>query len=285
MQAMPRTQASQAVQAGHAWNNRRLVITNQKGGQGKTTTTVNLGAELAARGARVRMIDCDPQIGSASYWLPPQWEHVSPEQRYDLYHLLVAPHVVPNSPRFGLDHVTWATTVPGLFIVPSYHSAGQYETMRIAGAEYALREAIDAAEPYDVTIIDCPPNLGMLTVTAITAADDVIIPCKSGGLDMAGVSDLNQTLNLVKARLNSNFTVRGVLLTDKLTSNFSDAVEKQLVADYPEAIHQIIRHTIRVGEAPTVNQTLQEYAPDSTALEDYRKFADMLYPTSTRAAG
>jgi len=273
MQSIPveqETQSTQAVQAEPSWGRRRFVIINQKGGQGKTTTTVNLGAQLAKSGAKVRSIDADPQIGSATYWLPPQWDHVAPGERFDLSHVLLG--------QATLDQATWPTTVPGLFMVPSYHSAGQFELVRPPGADMVLRQAIDEAEPYDVTLIDCPPNLGLLTVTAITAADDVIIPVRPGGLDLAGVSDLNQTLKLVKARLNPQLRVAVVLVCGKLSSNFADAVEDQLKADYPQALHQAIRHTVRVGEAPTVKQPLIEYAPDATATEDYKSLAELLYP-------
>ncbi|MFI6889949.1 ParA family protein [Streptosporangium canum] len=259
------------------WGQRRFVVTNQKGGQGKTTTTVNLGAQLATQGAKVRAIDADPQIGSATFWLPPQWEHVDPGQRFDLSHVLTG--------QATLDQATWPTTVPGLFIVPSFHSLGQFELLRPPGADLVLRQAIDRADPYDVTLTDCPPNLGLLTVTSITSSDEVIIPCKPGGLDLAGVNDLNQTLALVKDRLNPNVHVAAVLVCGKLQSNFVDAIEQQLQADYPDAIHQAIRHTVRVGEAPTVRQPLIEYAPDSTATEDYRTLAGRLFPAlSTRSA-
>jgi chromosome partitioning protein len=269
MQAMP---ASQAVRA---WAPRRYVITNQKGGQGKTTTAVNLGAEFAAAGARVRLMDCDPQLGSATYWLPPVWDHIEQNARLDLSHVLMN--------LATLDQATWPTTVPGLYIVPSFHSVGQFEVMRPPGADLVLRQAIGEAEPYDVTLIDCPPNLGLLTVTAITAADDVIIPCKPGGLDLAGVSDLNQTLRLVKARLNPNMHVTAVVVCDKMPSRFADAVQQQLTADYPDAVHHVIRHTVRAGEAPTAKQALRDYAPRATATADYRVLAERLYQVGVSA--
>jgi chromosome partitioning protein len=258
--------ASQAVRP---WAPRRYVITNQKGGQGKTTTAVNLGAEFAASGARVRLLDCDPQLGSATYWLPPVWGHAEQGARWDLSHVLMN--------QATLDQATWPTTVPNLFIVPSYHSVGQFEVMRPPGADLVLRQAIGEAKPYDVTLIDCPPNLGLLTITAITAADDVIIPCKPGGLDLAGVSDLNQTLQLVKARLNPNMHVTAVVVCDRMPSRFATAVEQQLTEDYPDAVHHVIRHTVRAGEAPTANQALRDYAPRATATEDYQVLAKRLY--------
>lgn len=277
MQAIQETRArwgKHAAAQPWPWPPRRYVITNQKGGQGKTTTAINLAAELAAAGARVRVIDCDPQVGSATYWLPPQWDHLEPHERRDLAHVLLG--------QAALDEATWPTAVAGVDIVPSFHTAAQFEALRPPGADLVLRQAIDAAAAYDVTLIDCPPNLGLLTVTAITSADDVIIPVQPGGLDLAGVSDLNQTLVLVRQRLNPALRVRVVVICARLRSNLAVAVEQQLAADYPDAIHHAVRHTVAVREAPTLHQTLREHAPRATATIDYRELAARLYPTEQR---
>ena len=273
---MQGTQQTRAIRGKHAtvapwpWPPRRYVITNQKGGQGKTTTAVNLGTELAVAGARVRVIDCDPQMGSATYWLPPQWDDVPPHERRDLAHVLLG--------QATLDEATWPTAVPGFAIVPSFHTAAQFEAVRPPGADLVLRQAIDAATVYDVTLVDCPPNLGLLTVTAITSADDVIVPVKPGGLDLAGVSDLNQTLALVRQRLNPALRVRAVVVCDRLRTNLAGAVEQQLAADYPDAVHHAIRHTVAASEAPTLHRPLREHAPRATATADYRDLAARLYP-------
>ena len=248
---------------------RRYVCANQKGGQGKTTTSVGLGAEFAASGYRVRILDCDPQYASLTYWLPPQWDSAEPGDRYDMSHVLMN--------EATLDHATWPTAVPGLFIVPSYHTVNRFEALRPPGADLVLRQALDEAQPYDVTLIDCPPNLGLLTVTAIASADDVIIPVLPGGLDIAGVSDLNQTLGIVRKRLNPALTVTAVAHRRiSSRSRLADAIERQLLADYPDAVHQVIRQSVRVAEAPTVNQTLRQYAPDAPATADYKALAKRL---------
>ena len=175
-----------------------------------------------------------------------------------------------------LDEATWPTSVPGVFIVPSFATLGQFELARPPGADVILRQAIDKATPATVTLADCPPNLGLLTVACITSADDVIIACKPGGLDLAGVSDLNQTLQLVQARLNPDLQVTAVVVCDKLPTAFGNAIEQQLLADYPDALHQGIRHTVRVGEAPTVHEPLTTYAPRATATRDYAALATAL---------
>ena len=255
----------QALPAG--FRPRRYVATNQKGGQGKSTTAVNLGAEFAHMGLQVRIWDCDPQLGSATFWLPPQWDGADRE-RFDLLHVLMG-EVTPAA-------ATWPTTVPGLSIVPSFKTLAQFEVLRPPGAELVLRQAIDRSVPHDVEIVDCAPNLGLLTVAGITAADEIIITCKPGGLDMAGVSDLNATLKLVRDRLNPALRVTAVVICDKLRSTLAGEVERQLQADYPDALHQSIRHTVRVGEAPFEHKPLREYAPRATATTDYRALAGRL---------
>lgn len=271
MQADLPTQAADSTApapTGRVLPPRRYVCANQKGGQGKTTTAVNLGAEFAARGYRVRIMDCDPQFASLTFWMPPQWDSVAPGERYDMSHVLMS--------EATLDQATWPTTVPGLFIVPSFHSVNRFEALRPPGADLVLRQSLDEAQPYDVTLIDCPPNLGLLTVTAIASADDVIIPVLPGGLDIAGVSDLNQTLGIVRKRLNPALTVTAVAHRRISRSRLAEAIERQLLADYPDAIHQVIRQTVRAAEAPTVNQTLRQYAPEATATADYNALAARL---------
>jgi chromosome partitioning protein len=220
------------------------------------------------------MIDCDPQAASLTFWFPPQWDHSAPESRYDLSHVLAG--------QVSIEQATWPTGISDMDIVPSYKTVGQFETLRPPGADLALRQALDEAQPYDVTLIDCPPNLGLLTVTAVASADEAIIPVLPGGLDMAGVGDLNQTVALVQKRLNHNLKVSAVLLRRIRKTRFGDAVEDQLVADYPEAIFQVIRHTVAIEEAPTAKQTLIDYAPKATATADYHDLALRLDEAAVR---
>jgi chromosome partitioning protein len=267
---------SQGLLAGRGLPPRCYVITNQKGGQGKTTTAVGLGAEWAAAGERVRVMDCDPQLASLTYWLLPQWDDVGPDRRFDMHHVLLG--------EATLDEATWPTVVPGLYIVPCFKTVSKFENERPPGADLVLRQALEEAQPYDITLIDCPPNLGLLTVTAITSADDVIIPVLPGALDLAGVSDLNHTLNLVRRRLNPALTVTAIALRRMYRTGLHAAIEQQLRSDYPDAIHQVIRHATRAQEAPSVNRTLRDYAPTATVTADYQQFASRLDEAATRKA-
>lgn len=251
------------------WQPRIFGVSNQKGGSGKTTTTVNLGAELAAHGARVRLIDMDPQLGSATHWLPPDFGDTDPRLRSDLKDVLLG--------MATLDQATWPTAIPGVFIVPSYHTLTQFEQARPIGAEHLLAQALDQAEVFDATAIDCPPTLGLLTVAALAAIMEAIIACKPGSLDLVGVADLNATLALVRDRLNTMLTVAAVVMTMRQLTKFAGQIELQLMADYPHAVHQSIRHTVRAQEAPSVHLPLREYAPGATATIDYARLAWRLY--------
>lgn len=264
--------ATEAYPAGLA---RRYVISNQKGGQSKTTTAAGLGAEFAAGGCSVRLIDCDPQLASLTYWFPPQWDSTALDLRYDLFHVLMGEAL--------LGQATWPTTVPGLYIVPSFKSITRFEAERPPGADWVLRQALDEASPFDVTLIDCPPNLGLLTVTALASANDVIIPVLPGALDLAGVSDLSQTMALVRKRLNPALRVTAVALRRIHRTSLGDAIEQQLLDDYPDAVHQVIRHSVKVAEAPHYHQTLRDYAPAATATADYRQFASRLDDAARKA--
>lgn len=247
---------------------RRIAVYNTKGGSGKTTTAVSLAAEFAARGLRVRLMDGDSRGGTATSWLPPQWNGAGEDQRADLSHVLM--NGVP------LDEATWPTTVKGLGIVPSYSTLGQFELIREAGMDFVLRLALDAATPCDMTLIDCPPNAGAITANALAAAEEVVIPLKVGGLDLEGVADLNQTLALVKRRLSPRSHVVAVVVCDMLPTRFADAVITQMAEDYPDAIHHQVRRTVRVAEAPTWHIPLREHAPTATATADYAELARVL---------
>jgi chromosome partitioning protein len=271
--AIQATQVPQALQwpAGWPWPHRRLAVCNQKGGQGKTTTTVELAADFAAAGARVLLIDADPQIGSATFWLPPDYGDVTDSRlRSDLLSVLMD--------EATLAQATWPTTVPGLSIVPSYHSAAAFEVQRPPGAEMVLRQALDeAAGEHDVVLVDCAPSLGLLTVGAITAVDEAIIACKPGSLDLAGVADLNKTLTTIQKRLNPQLRVAAVAVCMSSPTIFDRMLKARLLEDYPRAVHQAIRSTVRVAEAPQVHAPLREYAPKSTAARDYATLAWRLY--------
>ncbi|MCY9787924.1 ParA family protein [Nocardiopsis sp. EMB25] len=246
-----------------------VTVVNQKGGQGKTTTAVSLAAELASRGLRVRLVDADAQEGSTTRWLPPQWQDADPEQRFNLLHVLQG--------RVGLAQATWPTTIEGLELVPAFASLKSFESETVPGRDVALQTAIDRGPQVDVTIVDCAPDLGQTTLTALVAGSAVVIPVKVGGLDLWGVAELNKTLALVRDRLRADQRTVAVVVTQVLRSGLTDDVIDQLKADYPDALHATVRHTVRVGEAPLEHTPLHVYDPEATATVDYAALASNLF--------
>lgn len=251
---------------------RTFAVVNQKGGAGKTTTTVELGAALAAAGYRVRLVDADPQEAALSAWLRPQYPAEGP--RHDLRSVFFD--------ECTLLEATYPTTVEGLDVVPSGLDLARVEYERPIGAEQALaaalaQEAEEAGAPaYDVTIIDSAPSLSLVTVAALTAADDAIVPLRVGGLDLLGMASLHKTIRRVQRKTNPKLRVGAVLLTAWDRSGFARQLAARVAEDYPEALVMPVRRSIRAQEAPAAGQPVRLYAPESTAAADYDQAAGLL---------
>lgn len=239
--------------------NRVIAVANQKGGAGKTTTASTLGAVWAAWGLRVRLVDADPQLGSLSFWLPPQ--RVAPDLRAVYFD------------EATLDQATVETSVPGLFLVASDKTLGQVEYANLADANLAMRSAIRESTPVDITLLDCRPSLGVLTVSQLAAADEILIPLGASGLDLPGLMELAETLETVKRRLNPGLRVSAVVVCHDSETKLSRKVRNQLEEDYPDAIHWRIRRSVRVEEAPFAHEPLTTFAPDVPATQEYIRLA------------
>ncbi|WP_151775790.1 ParA family protein [Streptomyces abyssomicinicus] len=250
---------------------RVYALVNQKGGAGKTTSTVELGAALAAAGYRVRLIDGDHQEAALSAWLLPQYPEDSP--RHSLRSVFFD--------ECTLLEATYPTLFEGLDVVPSGRDLQRVEYERPIGAEGALAAALaDEADaggsPYDVTLIDAAPSLGLVTVAGLTAADQVLVPVKVGGLDLKGMSSLHRTIRSVQRKTNPKLSVGAVLLTSWDKSSFARELAARVAEDYPEAAVIPIRRSIRAAEAPVAEEPIRVYAPDSTAAADYDQAASLL---------
>lgn len=238
---------------------RVYAVVNQKGGAGKTTTAVTLGAIWASWGLRVRLIDVDPQLGSATYWLPPQWNE---KPQYDLRHVYFE--------EASLDQATAATVVPGLYLVPSYKTLAQVEYAGLADANLRLRDALrESGTPIDITLIDCRPSLGVLTVSALTAADELLITLGASGMDIPGLIELAETRETVRRRLNPALRVGAVVVCHDSKTNLSTQVRVQLDADYPDALRWRIARSVRVEEAPFAHEPLTTFAPEIRPTREY----------------
>ncbi len=248
---------------------RIYAFANQKGGVGKTTTAVNLGAYLAAAGRRVLIVDADPQANATSI-LGIEWAG-SPRSIYD--------SLIQGQP---LGDVIIATSLPGLSLVPSApaFAGAEVEMVPMLAREHLLSRALQPVAPdYDYVLIDCPPSLGLITINALTAArDGVIVPIQCEYLALEGLGRLWQTIQLVRENLNPRLTIIGLVLTmfDGRT-NLATQVVNEVRTHFPdETFRSVIPRSVRLSESPSFGQTILTYAPGSPGALAYAALAEEL---------
>jgi chromosome partitioning protein len=245
---------------------RILALCNQKGGVGKTTSTINLGAALAEHGRRVLLVDFDPQ-GALSVGLG-----VNPGQLdRTIYDLLM-------DPSLPVDEVLLKTAVAGMDLLPSNIdlSAAEVQLVNEVAREQTLARTLQqVVADYDVILIDCQPSLGLLTVNALTAAHAVIIPLECEYFALRGVALLMQTIDKVRQRLNPQLEVEGVLATmyDSRTLH-SREVLARVVEVFGDAVFDtVINRTVRFPETTVAGRPIIDYAPSSPGARAYRELA------------
>lgn len=245
---------------------RIIAVTNQKGGSGKTTTSINLSAALVERGYKVLLVDMDPQFNCTTG----VGIEVQDEQK-TVYDLLL------DKNRNHVD-VIQQTDFSGLDIIPaSLHLAGaELELPQVVGSEFLLREALEPIKGYDYICIDCPPSLGRLTLCSLSAATDVLVPIQMGKWALMGTNQLFETVELVRHRINPNLKIIGVLCTmyDPRT-NLSREIHAALKERFGELMFQtVIRMATKIGESAVADMPLISYNPSSNAAKQYRQLAD-----------
>lgn len=265
---------------------RSIAIINQKGGVGKTTSAVNLSAALAESGYRVGLIDLDPQAHASLHLGVGPEPGSESEPKPTTYDLLTG--------EVPLDEI-WQTVEPNLRVASSHIdlAAAEVELAGVVGREVILRDALDAlknspqSEPLDFVMIDCPPSLGILTLNALSAVDDVFLPLQPHYLALHGLSKLLQTIDLVRRRLNDRLRLAGVIrclyesgtrlaaeVSDDVAAFFQEAASGNSAWSEVRLFETAIRRNIRLAEAPSHEQSIFQYAPQSAGAEDYRALAD-----------
>ena len=245
---------------------RIIAIANQKGGVGKTTTSINLSACLSALGKKVLAIDMDPQ-GNMTSGLGIDKDNVE----YTVYDLIIG--------ETDIEKVICKETLENLDVLPTNIdlSAAEIELIGVDNKEYIIRDAVEKVkEDYDFIIIDCPPSLSMLTINAMTTADTVLVPIQCEYYALEGLSQLLHTIDLVKERLNPRLEMEGVVFTmyDART-NLSLQVVENVKENLNKAIYKtIIPRNIRLAEAPSHGMPINLYDPKSAGAESYMLLAE-----------
>jgi chromosome partitioning protein len=242
-----------------------ISIANQKGGVGKTTTSVNLGACLAYIGKKVLLVDVDPQ-GNATSGIGIE----KAEVHHCVYDMLVE--------DVSAQEVIKPTSVENLHAIPAtiQLAGAEIELVPTISREVRLKRALDAVkDQYDFIIIDCPPSLGLLTINALTASDTVLIPVQCEYYALEGLSQLLNTVRLVQKHLNTNLMIEGVLLTmlDARTNLGLQVIDEVKKYFQDKVFKTIIPRNVRLSEAPSHGQPIIIYDPRSRGAEVYLELA------------
>ena len=241
-----------------------ISVANQKGGVGKTTTTVNLATILAKRGKKVLLIDADPQ-GNATSGLG-----LDKDIEPSTYDILVN--------DTSLEETMQKTIIKNLKICPAnMNLAGaEVELVSMMSREQRLKEKVDIIkDKFDYILIDCPPSLGLVTLNSFTASNSVLIPVQCEYFALEGLGQLLNTINLVKKHLNKEITIEGALLTMyDIRTNLSNQVVKEVKKYFENKVYKtVIPRNVRLSEAPSYGMPITEYDPRSKGAKSYIKFA------------
>jgi chromosome partitioning protein len=242
-----------------------ISIASQKGGVGKTTTAINLGACLAQESRRVLIVDIDPQ-GNASSGLGINGN----DARYSTYEVLIG--------EVGIREAITSTALASLDLLPAGQrlSGGEVELVGMMARETRLKSALaEIRDSYDYVLVDSPPSLGLLTINSLTASDSVLIPLQCEYLALEGLTQLISAIRLVQDHLNPSLRIEGVLLTMfDARLNLSQQVADEARKFFAERVYRtVIPRNVKLSEAPSFGKPIVLYDPHSTGAESYRELA------------
>jgi chromosome partitioning protein len=243
-----------------------LAVTNQKGGVGKTTTSINLAAALARKGHKTLLVDLDPQGHSTLSFLDPA------EVDRSIYDVLVEPDA-------DLTGIVRATDDPNLHIAPARISLAKLEGKLLGefDGHYRLRDKIQPlASEYEFIVIDTPPTLGLLTVSALVVATHLLVPIQSSYLSLEGTDDLLETVERIRAYVNPGLELLGVLITlhDHRTILGRDVVEQVRSVFGDKVFETMITKSVRLEESPAYKESIFSHAPESSGAKQYAQLGE-----------
>jgi chromosome partitioning protein len=242
-----------------------ITIANQKGGVGKTTTSINVSAALALLGYKTLLVDMDPQANSTVSFLDPH------ELKYTIYDFL-------EDSDLAFEDVVQSTGIKNLQLLPSSISLAKLESKLIGEIDghFRLKDRTESFRyNYDYVIIDTPPTLGLITINSFVAATHLIIPIQSSYFALEGTDDLLETIDKVRSRSNPDLALLGVVVTmyDKRTVIAKDSVEHINKLFGRKVFNTIISRSVRLEESPAYKESIFTFAPDSKGAEEYQQLA------------